>query len=88
MSLAKDDHMVETIPADATDHAFGIRILPGRVWRGFDLFDAHVLNAPAEVLAVDSVAVAQKEPWRRIVGERLNDLLGRPPIGPWGSRLR
>jgi len=30
LSLAEDDDVVETLPADGSDHAFAVRILPGK----------------------------------------------------------
>jgi len=30
MSFAEDDDVVETLPADGSDHAFAVRILPGK----------------------------------------------------------
>jgi hypothetical protein len=45
MALAEHDDAVQTFSADGSDQAFHIRILPGRLRRDYDLFDAHVSDA-------------------------------------------
>jgi hypothetical protein len=43
-----------------------------------DFFDAEALDATAKLVAENAVAVADHEPGRRVLGERLDSLLGGP----------
>src|SRR5438132_7613526 len=80
--LVEDDHVVEQLAADGADHARGEGVLPGRAWCCEDLGDAHTLNPSSELAPVDAVAIAKEIARRRVIGERLDDLLS----GPGGSR--
>ncbi len=77
--------MIEALSADTADQAFNVRILPWRSWRRDDFFDAQVLDALAEVHAVDSVSVSDQEARRFVLRKGLDDLLGRPARS-WMSR--
>src|SRR5450631_420650 len=78
MALTEDDDVVETLPPYGSHEAFGIWILPRRPRCGEDLLDAEALDATAELVAENAVAVADHEPRRRVLGESLDDLLGGP----------
>lgn len=84
MSLIENDDMVKALAAYRAYHSLHVRILPWRSWRRDDFFDTHVLDALAEELAVDPVAIANQKTRRCIIGERLDNLLGRPDC----SRVR
>jgi hypothetical protein len=79
--FAEDDHVVEAFPADAPDQAFAVWVLPGRSRGDPDLLDSHGVYDPLELLAVDAVAVAEKESWGGVPRERFADLLPRPVCG-------
>ena len=60
--FVEDDHVVETLAANATNHPFDVRILPWRARRRPNLVDAESRDAPAEVRSIDSISVSQM-PW-------------------------
>jgi len=78
MAFTEDDDMVETLPPHGSHEAFSKRILPRRPRCGETFFDANALDATTELGAEDAVAVADHEPGRGVLGERLDDLLGGP----------
>jgi len=84
MGFTQDDHLIQTFTADGADHPFAIRILPGRVWCNQDFFDAHVLDAFLEVVAIDAISIPQEKPRRLLVRECVDNLLG----GPFGIGIR
>jgi len=81
MSLVQDDHVVEELAADRADHALGERVLPGRTRCGEDLGDADAFHPSAKLGAVDAVTITEQVARRRVIGERLDDLLRRPGDG-------
>src|ERR1017187_2008844 len=78
MTLTEDDDVVETLPPYGSHEAFSIWILPRRPRCREDLLDAEALDATAELVAEDAVAVADHEPRRRVLGEGLYYLLDGP----------
>jgi hypothetical protein len=76
MALTEDDDVVETVPPYGSHKAFSIWILPRRLGCRKDFFDAETVDAAAELVAVDTIAVADHVLERRVLGERLDDLLG------------
>lgn len=52
MPLMEDDDLVQTLPADAPDQPFDIRMLPGRLWGSQHLLDPHVLDVPLQGCAI------------------------------------
>ena len=80
MPFVEHDEVSQTLAFDGADHSFGIWILPWPSWRANDLLDAHVRDSLLEVVAVDSVAIADQKPRRFVLWERLNNLL-RSPFG-------
>src|SRR3989441_8316285 len=81
VSLIQHDHMVEELAADGADHAFDEGILPGRTGRRENLGDEHALHPSPKLAAVDAVAIAEEITRRRVIGERLDDLLRGPGGG-------
>ena len=78
MSLVKNDHMIETLAANATNHPFDIRILPRRARRRPNLVDAESFDAPDEVRTIDAIAVPQQIVRRGFPWKGVDDLLRRP----------
>ena len=78
MSLVKNDHVIETLAANATNHPFDVRILPWRARRGPNLVDAESRDAPAEVRSIDSISVSQHEARSTLPGKGIDDLLRGP----------
>ncbi len=76
VSGVQHDHVVKALAAYRADDAFAIRILPRRMRRGRDFFDAYASDAFPEVAAVDTIAVADEKTWSFLVREGVDDLLG------------
>jgi hypothetical protein len=57
MTLTEDDDVVETVPPHGSREAFSIWTLPRRPRCREDLLDAEALEATAELVAEDAVAV-------------------------------
>ncbi len=79
--FVEHDYVVQTLAPDRADEALHIRRLPERPVRDDNFFDAQTRVAPAEVLAVDAVMVADQEARRLVKGEGFHDLLRRPARG-------
>ena len=78
MPLVEHNEMIEAFPADGADDALGEGILPGRVGRDEDLVHAHAVDSTVKGVAVDRVTIPEEMAWGRVLGERLDDLLGGP----------
>ena len=78
MPLAQDDHVIQTLAPDGSDHSLCIRILPGAGRTTDDLADAHAGDPAPEHVAVNGVTIPQQPSRCRVVGERFNHLLRRP----------
>ena len=76
--LVQDDYVIQTLSTDGAYDPLDEWILPWTAVGGDDLFDAHVLDAATERLAVDRVPIAQEEARGFLIGEGLDDLLRRP----------
>jgi hypothetical protein len=81
--LVKDDDVLEKLAADGADHALGEGVLPRGSWCRKDLRDAHALHTSPKLGPVDTVAIAEEEARRRVIGESVDNLLRRPS-GRWG----
>jgi hypothetical protein len=64
--FAEDDNVIETFSTDRSDQAFGIGVLPGGPWRSQNFLDADALAPTAELLAVDTITVANHVFGRRV----------------------
>ena len=84
MSFVEHDHMIETFATNGTDDSFAIRILPRRPGRDQDFVDSQALDAFLEIVAVDTVAIANEKTWGFFVQKRVDNLLG----GQRGSPVR
>ena len=78
MSLVKNDHVIETLAANATNHPFDIRILPRRARRRPNLVDAEAFDAPDEVRTIDAIVVPQQIARRGFPWKGVDELLRRP----------
>ena len=78
MGFAENDHVVQTLAANAADQAFGERILPGRLRGNEHLLDAHAGDATPEALTVAAVAIPDEKARRLVKGKRLAELLRNP----------
>jgi len=78
MSLIEDDDVIQTIPANGTDHAFDEWILPGRSARRYHLLDTQTLDPSSHSVTIDAIAVTQQITRCGIKWKRFHDLLGCP----------
>ena len=78
MLLVEDDHVVETLAANATLEPFNVRALPRRARRRENLLDTDSGDATVEVPAVYLIAVPKKVTRRRIPRKGVDDLLRCP----------
>jgi hypothetical protein len=84
-ALVPDDDVVETFAPQKADQALYERILPRRVWRDQDLFEAHRFCGSADIRPVDGVAIPEAEARRRVAGPGLAKLLSGPGRGGMGG---
>src|SRR4051795_8271030 len=77
-SLVEDDHVIEALAANGSDHAFHVCALPRRPRRREHLLDAHRIHLLDEVVAEDSIAIPEQVPWRGVPWEGFAHLLRRP----------
>ena len=78
MPFVEDSDVIQKLSAKAADHAFNIRILPGRGRRRDDLVDTEGLNPSSYPVAINTVAVTQQITRRGIEWKRFNPLLSGP----------
>ena len=73
--------MIETLAANGADQALDVGILPGSGWCREDFSDAHRGDPTPEQITIDRIAIPQEPGRGGLIGEGLNDLLGRPGGG-------
>jgi len=78
MTLAKDNSVIQTLPADATDDAFNIRILPRASRRGGAFFHCQTSQAFSKVISLCGIAITQQMLRLRLPWKGLNKFLCRP----------
>lgn len=83
MTLAEDNHMVQTLAADRADDALRIRVLPGRPRSCADFLDLERVCLSAESLAIDRVAIADEVSRHFLKAAGLQELSS----GPAGCRM-
>ncbi len=86
-TLVLDNHVVEALAPQGADEAFDERILPGRVGRRQDFLDAEGVGRAAEDGGVDTVAIAEQEAGRHVVGPGFAQLLRCPGGGGVGGHV-
>src|SRR5437016_10291761 len=78
MPLSKNDHVIETLSANATNEPFRKWILPWTSCCGEHLVNAHSLNPAPEIATVNSVTVSDQISRHNIFGECFDELLRGP----------
>ena len=79
VSLIEHDDVIQTVPANGTDHAFDEWILPRRSARCYHLLDTQALDPSSHSVTIDAIAVTQQISRCGIKWKRLDYLLGYPP---------
>ena len=75
------DHMIEALATNGSNDSLYIGSLPWRARCGQNFADAHVSHLFSEVIAEDSIAVAQQVARELVKGKCLPQLLSRPLRG-------
>src|ERR1700751_5909559 len=68
-AFIEHEHMVQALPPNGTNHPLDVGPLPRGARRGHNFADAHVSHLVLEVLAEDSVAVAQQVARKLVKGK-------------------
>jgi len=78
MRLVEDDQMADALATGRADGPFGTGILSGTARRDRSVANTHGAKALLEWLAMGTVAIMDKVPWRRTPREGLAELAGEP----------
>ena len=78
MLLSKHDHVVHALASEGAHQPFCKRILPRALRCGQDFGDVHDSEAMAETFPIDRVPISDQIWWRRVIGERFQNLLRGP----------
>src|SRR5450759_4683015 len=81
--LVENDHVVDALAPNRTDHAFDVGPLPGGARRREHFFDAQMPDLLGEVGPEDAIAISQKISRHLLKREGLSQLLS----GPLGRRM-
>src|SRR5215470_18496403 len=80
---AKNDKMVQTLPANGTDEALSVRVLPRALRCGEHLGHAQCCDLGTDFDSVNAIPVADKESGCVAIGKGFDNLLR----GPGGGRM-
>ena len=81
------DHMIETLAPNGANHPLHVGSLPRGSRRRQHFVDAHVSHLSSELIAEDSIAVAEQVPRELVEGKCLPQLLPRPLRGWVGGHI-
>ena len=76
--LVEDNHVVQTLPPNCSDHTLHLDPLLRRSWRRQHFPDAHLLDLSSEIAAENPIPITQKIAWCRVPRERIAELLASP----------
>ena len=79
--------MIEALTLNGTNHPLHVGSLPRRSRRGQHFVDAHVSHLSSELIAEDSIAVAEQVARDLVKGECFPQLLPRPLCGGVGGHI-
>ena len=82
MTLAQNNHVIQALPPNRTNHSFSVRILPRRQACGDDLFDTKRFGLPTKTLSLDRISITDQVP-RRLIHPACFKQLTRRPCGRW-----
>ncbi len=83
MALVKDNSVIQTLLADATNDAFDIGILPRAPRCDGTFFHSQTAHAFSKLVSIDCIAITQQVLRRWLLWKGLNELLRRP----FGGRM-
>jgi len=76
--IVDDDHMIQAVATNASNHPLHVAILPGTSGCNANLLDAHSFNPCPEGFSEDSVAVPNHISRRAVFRKRFDELLCCP----------
>ena len=85
--FVEHDHMIEALAPNGTNHPLHVGSLPRGSRRGQHFLDAHVSDLSSELIAENSIAVAEQVAWELVEGKCLPQLLSRPLCGRVGGHI-
>src|SRR5664279_4369604 len=83
----ENDHMIEALAPNGANHPLHVRSLPRGSGRGQHFLDAHVSHLSLELIAEDSIAVAEQVARQSVEGKCFPQLLSRPLCGWVGGHI-
>src|SRR6516225_1639861 len=83
----KHNHMIEALPPNGTNHSLDVGSLPRGARRGQHFMGTHVSHLSSELIAEDSIAVAEEIAREMLEGKCLPQLLSRPLGGGVGGHI-
>src|SRR5208337_2471900 len=78
MPLIESDHVIQALAAQGPNEPLHVAILPRGARGNRNLYQTHSCNPPPELGSVDRIAIANQVPTARLLGKRLDHLLGGP----------
>src|SRR5215469_16625161 len=81
------NHMIEALPPNGTNHSLDVGSLPRGARHGQHFMDTHVSHLSSELIAEDSIAVAEEIAREMFEGKCLPQLLSRPLGGGVGGHI-
>src|SRR5262245_25129248 len=78
MVVIEDDHIIQKLATNASNHPLHVAILPRTPWCNANLLDSHSLHSGSEGFTVDSVTVSNHKPRSPVFRKCFNDLLCSP----------
>ncbi len=78
MAFTKDNSVIQTLPADATNDALGIGILPRAPRCDGTFVHFQIANALTKMFSINSISIAQQILRWRLPWEHFNELLRSP----------
>src|SRR5215472_15277874 len=86
-AFMQHNHMIEALPPNGTNHSLDVGSLPRGARRGQHFMDTHVSHLSSELIAEDSIAVAEEIAREMFEGKCLPQLLSRPLGGGVGGHI-
>src|SRR5215468_4404956 len=78
MVVIEDDHMIQALATNASDHPLDVAVLPRTPRCDENFVSAHSFNSRPEGFTVDSVAVSNHKPGSAVFRKCFDNLLCRP----------
>ena len=87
MAFIEQDHVIQTISPDTSDHSFSVWILPGRFPSSDHFLNAHGFDPPNELGTIRTVPIPDHVLRGCVIGKGLNKLLACPTSSRGGGDI-